>query len=388
VSLARALEDAASALAAHEDAIRPANGDPERLLAALAPDAATEVLAWLLDAHPADGEELALAWADLEAGAAPLRGLEDRALGKAGRKALRRAQHRLRSRGVDVAAGPVVAHVATLPKLEDEINIALVSPPDPSGAQLVVVVESSPSGGARIFQGAIDAERGILEFRVLQTNRSQARRLLRDLGGNDALAATEAPRESIAVLLANAAEAQPPDRALPQQYGEWRTRIARAPAGAATPGALARAAIDAAPAPSLLREVAEAVSAGTYGPWPPAFEVLHALAEKVRDTAKSQLLVDEQQRRTQIDVAISDALEARYAPPAAERTAGRFEEFAYAAWKRGRNEEAERCIAASRGFREIPARENPIARALLDRALRPLLDALREQDESSPLERP
>ena len=223
---------------------------------------------------------------------------------------------------------------------------------------------------------------------MLQTNRSQARRLLRDLGGNDALAATEAPRESIAVLLAKAAEAQPSDRALPQQYGEWRTRIARAPAGAATPGALARAAIDAAPAPSLLREVAEAVVAGTYGPWPPAFEVLHALAEKVRDTAKSQLLVDDQQRRAQIDAAISDALEARYAEPAAERTAARFEEFAYAAWKHGRSEEAERCIAAARSFRETPARENPIARALLDRALQPLLDALREQDESSPVVRP
>jgi hypothetical protein len=388
VSLARALEGAASALAAHEDAIRPANGDPERLLVALAPEAATEVLAWLLEHHPADGEELALAWADLEAGAAPLRGLEERTLDKAGRKALRRAQHRLRSRGVEVGAAPVVAHVATLPKLEDEINAALVSPPDPSGAQLVVVVESSPSGGARIFQGAIDAERGILEFRVLQANRSQARRLLRDLDVNDALAATEAPRESIAVLLAKAAEAQPPDRALPQAYGEWRTRIARAPAGTVTPGALARAAIDATPTPSLLREVAESIAAGAYGPWPPAFDVLHALAQKVRDTEKSQILVNEQQRRAQVDAAIEGALDVRYAEPAGERTAARFEEFAYAAWKRGRGDEAQRCIAAARSFREQPARDNPVARALLDRALQPLLDALQREEASSPLVRP
>jgi hypothetical protein len=388
LSLARALEAAASALAAHEDAIRPANGDPERLLAALTPPAATEVLAWLLENHPADGEELALAWADLEAGTAPLRGLEGRALGKAGRKALRRAQHRLRSRGVELEAGPVVAHVATLPKLEDEINVALVSPPDPSGAQLVVVVESSPSGGARIFQGAVDSERGILEFRVLQTNRSQARRLLRDLDVNDALAATEAPRESIAALLANAAEAQPPDRALPQQFGEWRTRIARAPAGTATPGALARAAIDGAPTPSLLREVADAIAAGAYGPWPPEFEALHAVAEKVRDTAKSQLLVNEQQRTAQVDGVISDALDARYAEPAGERTATRFEEFAYAAWKRNRNDEAQRCIAAAHSFREQPARDNPVARALFDRALRPLLDALQQEAAASPLVRP
>jgi hypothetical protein len=389
VSLARALEAAASALPEHEDAIRPANGDPERLLAALTPLAATQVLGWLLDNHPDDGEELALAWADLETGSAPLRGVADGPIGKAGRKALRRVQHRLRSRGIEVAAAPVVAHVATLPKLDDEINVALVSPPDPSGAQLVVVVESSPSGGTRIFQGAVDLERGILEFRVLQANRSQARRLLRDLDGNEALAATEAPREAVAALLARGAEAQPADRALPQAFGEWRSRVARAPAGAATPGGLARAALDPTPlAPSLLREVAEAVEAGGYGPWPPAFEVLHAVAGKVRDAAKSQLLVDDQQRRAHVDATIGDALESRYAPPAAERTAARFEELGYTAWKRGRAEEARRCLAAARAFREQPPRENPVARALLDRALRPLLDVLREEEASSPLVRP
>ena len=388
MSLARALEAAASALPEHEDAIRPANGDPERLLASLPSPAATKVLAWLLDNHPDDGEELALAWAELETGVAPLRGVADEPIGKAGRKALRRAQHRLRSRGIDLGTAPPVSHVATLPKLDDEINVALVSPPDPSGAQLVVVVESSPSGGTRIFQGAVDLERGILEFRVLQANRSQARRLLRDLDANEALAATEVPREAVAALLTYAAEAQPGDRALPQAFGEWRSRIARAPEGAATPGLLARAAVAADPTPALLREVAEAVAAGTYGPWPPAFEVLHAIGEKVRDTAKSQLLVDDQQRRAQVDAVIEDALDARFAAPAAERTAARFEEFAYAAWKRGRADEAQRCIAAARAFREQTPRDNPIARALLDRALQPLLDVLRDEQAASPLARP
>ena len=388
MSLARALEAAASALPEHEDAIRPANGDPERLLAALAPPAATAVLAWLLEQSPDDGEQLALAWADLEAGAAALRGLEEGKLGKAGRKALRRAQHRLRSRGVELGTAPIAARVATLPKLDDEIDVALVSPPDPSGAQLVVVVESSPSGGTRIFQSAVDLERGILEFRVLQANRSQARRLLRELDANAALAATEAPRASVAALLARAAEVQPADRALPQAFGEWRNRVARAPEGASTPGALARAGVDASPTPSLLREVAEAVAAGAYGPWPPDFEVLHALAEKVRDTAKSRLLLDDQQRRAQVDAAIGDALETRYAPPAAERTAARFEEFAYSAWKRGRTEDAQRCVAAARAFREQPPRDNPVARALLERALQPLLDALRDEEASSLVVRP
>ena len=38
--------------------------------------------------------------------------------------------------------------------------------------------------------------------------------------------------------------------------------------------------------------------------------------------------------------------------------------------------------------REQPPRDNPVARALLDRALRPLLEALREEEASSPLVRP
>ncbi len=123
------------------------------------------------------------------------------------------------------------------------------------------------------------------------------------------------------------------------------------------------------PTPSLLREVAEAVAAGIYGPWPPDFEVLHAVAEKVRDTAKSRLLVDDQQRRAQVDAAIGDALEARYAAPAAERTAARFEEYAYTAWKRGRAEEAERCIAAARCVpRTAGARQPRRARAARPRA--------------------
>jgi hypothetical protein len=388
VSLADALEAAADALPAHADAIRPANGDPERLLAAIDARAATEILRCLLEARPDDGGELALAWADSEAGVEPIRALAAQELGKAGRKALRRALHRLRSRGIAVEAAAPVPRVATPPKVEDEIHAALVSPPDPSGAQLVVLVEPAPSGGARVFQGALDLERGILELRVVQANRSQARRLVRDLEASDRLAATAAPRDAIAVLLARAAERQPPDRALPVAFVEWRSRIARAPEGGATPGELARAAFEVEPLPSLLREVAEAVAAGAYGPWPPDFDVLRELAEKVRDTAQSQLLVNDQQRRAQVDAVLADAAETRFGGAGGERTAARFEESAYAAWKRGRDDEARRCLAAARAFREQPTRDNPVARALLERSLRPLLEALREEQAASLLVKP
>ena len=90
MSLADALEAAASALPDAADAIRPANGDPERVLEALAPEPAARVAGWLLENRPADAEELVEAWSRSEAGRQVVAGLAADALGKAGRKALRR----------------------------------------------------------------------------------------------------------------------------------------------------------------------------------------------------------------------------------------------------------------------------------------------------------
>jgi hypothetical protein len=388
VSLAGALENAAEGLPALADAVRPANGDPERLLDALATDDARALLIWLLAHEPAAGEELALAWAESPRGAAPLAAIAESELPKPARKALRRAQHRLRSRGVEVAEAAPAEKVAVLPKLADELAAALVSAPDPSGAQLVVIVEPAPSGGARLFQAAIDLERGVLEFHVLQANRSQARRLVRDLEGRTGLAAARASREALAALLSRAAAAQPPDRALPSGFEEWRSRVARPPEGARTPGEEVRAALGGEADLAAAREVAARVAEGALGPWPPPLDALREIAEKVRQTAESPLLVDEQQRRGQVESVVSDALEARFAGPAGERTAQRFEEAAYTAWRRSDEAAARTLLAAAAVFRERSPRDNPVARALLERVLGPMLEMLREERAASPLVRP
>jgi hypothetical protein len=388
VSLAAALERAAEALPALADAVRPANGDPERLLDALAGDDARALLVWLLGHEPEAGEELALAWADSPRGAGPLAGIGEQGLAKAGRKALRRALHRLRSRGHELAAPPPEARVAVLPKLADELAATLVSAPDPSGAQLVVIVEPSPSGGARLFQAAVDLERGVLEFHALNATRSQARRLVRDLEGNPKVGAVRASREAAAVLLARAAAAQPPDRALPQAFEEWRSRVARPGAGERSPGEIVRAELGASAELGAAREVAQRVAEGALGPWPPPFEALRELAEKVRQTSESPLLVDEQQRRARVEDVVGDALAARFGGAAGEPTAARLEEAAYAAWRRGDEPFARSLLAAAAVFRERSPRDNPVARALVERVLGPMLEMLREERAASPLVRP
>jgi hypothetical protein len=388
VSLADALEAAAEALPKLAEAIRPANGDPSRLLDLLAPADAGRVLCLLLEREPDAGEELALAWAEDPRGADPLRGVDEASLAKQGRKALRRAFHRLRSRGIEIAGDAPRAVVAELPKLADEIAGGLMSPPDPSGAQLAVVVEPNPAGGARVYQAVFDLGQGILEFHAWNATRSQARKLLRDLARNARLACAEAPRDAIAAVLARAAESQPLERPLPHSFSEWRSRVAKPPDGAGTPGDLARAALAAEPDRAQLREVAGRVEAGDIGPWPPAPDVLRALAEKVRKMAESSLLVNEPQRRAQVDAVIGDAVESLYAGAGGELAARRFEEHAYGAWKRGQEAEALASIAAARGFRERAPSDNPVARALVMRALAPFLEALRAEQASSLLARP
>ena len=271
MSLADVLERAAESLPALADTIRPANGDPERLLEALAPQDARTLLRWLLVEAPAAGAELAMLWADAPGGAESIGSLTEEGLDKAGRKALRRAQHRLRSRGVEVPEIAAAPRVASLPKLDDELAAALVSTPDPSGAQLVVIVEASPAGGARIFQGAVDLERGVPDFQVFATTRSRARALLRDLESSASVGAVRSSRESLAALLAAAASAQMPGRALPPAFEEWRSRVARPPDGARLPGAEARDTLGTSADLALARTVAERVAAGGIGPWPPAF---------------------------------------------------------------------------------------------------------------------
>jgi len=388
VSLASALERAASALPEHADAIRPANGDPERLLQILQPEAAQEVLAWLLGNAAEAGEELALAWAELNVGADLVAALEPGTLPKPGRKALRRAFHRLRSRGVTLPERHAEPSVARLPRLEDDLGGAFLSLPDPSGAQLAVRVDPNPSGGARIFHGALDWDRGLLDFRVYEVNRSQARKLLRDLGeaGGEGFAPVS-PAAWLEVLN-RASEAQPDDRPLPAAFTEWRTRLGSQTAGGLLPGDEVTRAVTVEESADRVRRVAEWVSEGRIGPWPPPLAELEAFGRRLRETLESKILIDENQRRRQLDVLIGDFADEHFAGHRGEAVARRLENMAYVFWRRKNLEDSGACIAGSRAFRELAPKLNPIARALLGKSLDPVLRAWQREEQDSLLVRP
>jgi hypothetical protein len=385
VSLAAALERAASALEAEADRIRPANGDPGRLRRELAPEAGGRVLGWLLSHEPAAGEELAQAWAEDPQGSAHLLAVPERDLPKAGRKALRRVLHQLRGRGVAVPEPAPPPLVATLPPLEDALEAALVSPLDPSGARMAYLVEANPGGGARIFEIIFDSGRGILECSVYTTGRSGARKFLREAQARS-FPALPVPPDSLRRLLASAAEAQPADQAPPRAFSEWRTRLTRSPEGTAAPGDLAREALGG-EGGSLARAL-ELVRERQAGPWPPPEAALRPVVQRLQELAEGRIVVSGAQRRERIDAILREALVAFYDAAASARMAGRFEETAFVYWKQGREEDARACLAAARSFGDTAGDENAVARALLEVALAPLLDRLREEEDSSLIIKP
>lgn len=276
MSLPETLEHAATELASLADQIRPANGDPDRLLEELKPEEAAALLVWVLEHEPGSGAELVEAWGESEAGAAVLLGLSDEGLSKVGRKLLRKARHRLRSRGLEVVAvEPAATPGRRLVKADDPFEAAYLSTPDFRGARVGYLAGRHPAGGARLFEIRFDEARGILDFKVYNAGRSKVRGFLRSLAGARARQLFDVPATALCALIRRASLAQPSDRPLPTGFVEWRGRLfSEALEKEATPGALARAALasglDSINLEQALADVSKSIAEGEAGPWPPA----------------------------------------------------------------------------------------------------------------------
>jgi hypothetical protein len=392
IGLPEALERAATALPRDADAIRPANGDPFALLSLLDGAASQRVLAWLLAHEPAAGGELVDAWSDAGGEAAALLAqIDAEGLPKEARKALRRAHHRIRSRGESIPERAQQTIVATLPKVVDEIAVGLVSGLDPRGTRMAYLVESDPSGGARLFAAAIDEVRGVRELEVFSAGRSKIKAFVRDCTRRADYPAVEAPVDAVRAVIARAAAAQPSDAPPPRVFVEWRSHLVGSATDSPTPGALARAALVAADA----EPVAAAEHAGgegraiallrdqSIGPWPASNEALTEIVEKLREVADGQVVVSAAARQEQFDRVLDDAVERIFDARFARSTANRFEETAYVFWRQGALEDARACLAAADAFGASTAAFREIARAMLEVVLAPTLQSLAPRAEQS-----
>ena len=389
MSLPESLERAATELVDLADQIRPANGDPHRLLEELKPDEASDVLFWILANQPESAEELVEAWGEWEKGAEVLLAVTDEALSgrgvaKVGRKILRRAHHRLRSRGIEVKteARPTVAKRRPI-AVEEPFEAAFLSSPDFRGTRVGYLANQHPAGGARLFEVRFDEARGILDFKVYNAGRSKVRGFLRSLSSAQAQRLFDVPRNALCALVRRASLAQPADRPLPAGFMEWRGRVfPESLDEESTPGGLVRAELGDLPrGEAALDDVLPLIVDGTIGPWPPATSWV---SERMDDGREKTAGLEGEARDSAIEAWRDSVAEALAAEDDRGLLARHLEELAWVHRQTDGANEAANLIALADALLADEAIHLRIAGARVDSLFGPFLGELRiAVDESS-----
>lgn len=382
MSLPESLERAATELPDLADDIRPANGDPHRLLDELAADAAGRLLTWLLDQASADAEELVDAWGERDEGVAILLATTGEGVAKKGRKVLRRAHHRLRSQGVSVAAAAAApTEKRTVVSGGDRWQAAHVSAPDFRGARMGYLVDSHPSSGARLFEIRFDEGRGLLDFKVYNAGRSKVRGFLKSLTENSGRRLFEVDRDALRALVWRAARAQPVDRPLPTAFVEYRGRLFPDELEKqATPGELAAKALSAAALDDAMPAITERVRKGELGPWPPTSAWVGDWMDKGRDAVDG---LEGEARGAKIDGWIEEVAAALSTDTDQGLLARHLAELAWIQSESGEAGEAAQLLAVSAAIGKDADAVAGLGRARVESLFEPFLASLRIVEEDA-----
>jgi hypothetical protein len=376
MSLPESLERAATALPELADAIRPANGDPHRLLDELAPEPAAQLLGWLLDQSPVDAEELVEAWEEREEGVALLLSAQPEGLSKGGRKLLRRAHHRLRSRGLEVAvsSAPAVPR-RVVSSQADRWQAGYVSAPDFRGTRMGYLVDSHPSSGARLFEARFDEERGLLDFKVYNSGRSKVRGFLKSLVESSGRRLFEVDRDALRALIWRAARAQSLSRPLPTGFVEWRSRLfGDELEKQETPGEIARGLLPVAEISEAIGSVAARVREGQLGPWPPSSEWVGDRMDRGRESVDR---LEGEARGAAIEAWIQEICDALCRDSDQALIARNLEELAWIESESGETAAACALLAVASGLPDDEETVQAIGRARVESLFEPFLASLR-----------
>lgn len=261
--------------------------DPERAasLAALEPDS----LARELDALVSQGE----------AALPLLTALEARAPDRESRKLVRRALHRLRSRGVSNAEPARERRASVLRPLESAEGEALCTGLDSLGQRMVVLLEAR-AGGARILEALLSDVQGVLRLEGLQGTRGRARRLFRETLERNRTAWLRLPAAEARALARRAESARTEGSAVRTVAPDLLEELLR-PGVGETPGERTRRELEGEAAGLDSRKADELLGARVEQRRLPLFappvERLRELAREVQSVASSPLVLSEVQRR-------------------------------------------------------------------------------------------
>ena len=283
-------------------------------------------------------------------------------IGKANRKLVRRALHRLRTRGI--SAPPVSTESrggGVLRPIPGFAEQGVVTPIDPAGRRGLFLV-APVSSEIELTEIGLSDRDGVLGVRSRGVRRRDARSFLRELPVNTAVV----PGDQVRALVAKALLVQ----------AEWPASLDRgavealARGAGETPGQLLLNATPALerPAPERIEaKLQELMEAGPLIPWPPLGAPLQDLAQKLKGLESSPLVLSETQRAEQRRELVQGAAAAIYDPPCLACMAERLLETGVLVEAAGDEEGAVCLVALARELGGSPP--DPLAIPFMQKAL-------------------
>ncbi len=320
------------------------------------------------------------------------------------RKAAKRALHRLRAAGVDVTGEMPTGEGFSLqiaPDTERESR-AFTTGIDGSGGRIVWVMAPTSKGGFRLLEAVVDDQRGLRKSEVMSVALKGFRAHIERLRANPAiLVAQLEPAQAVAILRAGEALAAEAGESLAAEYVLWRDDIAAglfATPAASSPDGRRDPDANSAPVPTepvtndvessmseqreLLAQSADLLGEPYFANWAVLGEVVEKAAAGVRRAETSTLVVDEEQRKQQVEREISGVAEV-FDSAMRERYRQRLEQMAQVLRTTKHEHEARLALVAAHGFTEVADlySDHPFARAMIQRGVLAAYQNVRQEED-------
>ncbi len=289
------------------------------------------------------------------------------------RKLVRRAMHRLRSRGVDIEPH-APARASVLRPIAEGRSRAVVSAIDPSGVRIVWLI-SERGSGAEVFEVLASDQAGVLRIERLAGRRRDVERFVAELSANPKLESAEVDPDSARAWLRACERAR--SAALPVEVDPALVREATRGPDAPTPGEQARTRIEP------LASLAEAetwlrarIDAGALAPWLLSGPAIEEATARLEEIERSPLVLSGLAERDRREQPLAVAAERVLDPETRERLSRRLDESAALLGARGERMGAAACLRVATAVREA---KDPLRVGFLQRLLELSIEGARRK---------
>lgn len=278
---------------------------------------------------------------------------EERAVSREGRKAFRRALHRLRSRGIRVnTPRPEGRRPGRLPETPMEEGEGLLGPIGARGERMIVLRTAGAAPG--VHQVLASDEKGLLRAETLRGPKGALRRVMGELRRRAPVPLVSASEGSVRELLGRLLRTG--DTAGGPGSEALREELDRSSGSGATPGEEIRERLTGPAMPEALAEVElrRRIEKGEVLPWLLVGPSLERAARELQDLRTSRLVLPAAQSRARQEEAMQRVLEEVLDDATRERFATRLEETAFLLEGRGDGDGARAALAVAGRVRSSP----------------------------------